>query len=136
MKIPRTYRLDSEYKKEIAAILNGSLKDRDPSVRGIVSVTEVSVSPDLKNARVYLSVFDKSGEVMSRTFAAIRENAGFVRRELSRVMRMRTVPALEFFLDPSIEYGAKMDDLLSKIKKEDEARAAARTEEKDEGEDE
>ena len=45
----------------------------------------------------------------------IRENAGFIRRELAGVMRMRTVPALTFLEDKSMEYGAKMDDIFAKL---------------------
>lgn len=119
MKISRTYRLDSEYKKEISSILNGSMKNKFPEIRGLISVTEVSVAPDLKNARVYLSIFDKSEEVKATSFKTIRDNAGFVRHELSQVMRMRTVPALTFLMDQSLEYGAHMEDLFRKIHVED-----------------
>lgn len=115
MKIPRTLRLDSEYKKEISNILNTSFKVQCPSVSGIISVTEVSVAPDLKNAKVLLSIYTKDAQSKKDTFMMIRENAGFIRHELSQVMRMRTVPFLEFYLDDSIEYGAHMEDLFRKI---------------------
>ena len=57
MKPSRTDRLDSEYRREISAILAGPLKNRDPRITGIVSVTEAHVSPDLKTAKIYVSVY-------------------------------------------------------------------------------
>lgn len=115
MKIARTYRLDSEYKKEISNIINTALKNRCPFLSGIISVTEVSVAPDLKTARVLVSIYAKDAESENTSFRTLRENAGFIRHELSQVMRMRTVPSLEFYLDNSIEYGAHMDELFNKI---------------------
>ena len=101
----RTDRLNGELQKEIAAIIAGELKDRDPRITGLVSVTEADVAPDLKTAKVYVSVYAPSPEAKKQTFAALRENAGFVRHALSQVMRMRTVPAITFLEDGSMEYG-------------------------------
>ena len=111
----RTERLDSEYRKEISAILSGALKNKEPGLKGIVSVTEADVAPDLKTAKIYLSVFATSPEEKEKTLAIICENAGFIRRELAQVMRMRTVPALTFLEDKSMEYGQKMDDIFAKL---------------------
>lgn len=119
MKVSRTSRLDSEYQKTIASIINGSLKNKCPDLSGLISVTKASVSPDLKNARVFISIYAKDEAVKSNTFQNIRENAGFIRHELAQVMRMRTVPFLQFVLDNSMEYGAHMEELFSKIHKQD-----------------
>ena len=116
----RTERLDSEYRKEISAILSGALKNKEPALKGIVSVTEADVAPDLKTAKIYLSVFATSPEEKENTLAIIRENAGFIRRELAKIMRMRTVPALTFLEDKSMEYGQKMDDIFSKLHKDND----------------
>lgn len=132
MKISRTYRLDSEYKKEISNIINTSLKNRCPFLSGIISVTGVSVAPDLKTARVMVSIYAKSAEAESLSFRTLRENAGFIRHELSQVMRMRTVPSLEFYLDNSIEYGAHMDELFNKIHQSERREGDSRNEDKDE----
>lgn len=120
MKPSRTDRLDSEYRREISAILSGALKNRDPRVTGLVSVTEAHVAPDLKTARIYVSVYAKSEEEQKRTFDAIAENAGFIRHELAQIMRMRTVPTLTFLPDDSMAYGSKMDELLAGLHKKDE----------------
>lgn len=118
MKPSRTDRLDSEYRREISAILAGPLKNRDPRITGIVSVTEAHVSPDLKTAKIYVSVYSASEGQRKRTLEAIAENAGFVRRELAKIMRMRTVPALTFASDDSMAYGSKMDELLAGLHKD------------------
>ncbi len=114
MKVSRTSRLNGEYQKEISSILR-KVKDRKPDLKGLISVTEVDVAPDLKTAYVYVSIFGASEEESKRSFAILQESAGFIRRELSQVMRMRTVPALTFRTDGSMTYGAKMDELFKKI---------------------
>ena len=114
----RTDRLDSEYRKEISAILAGPFKNRQPDCRGMVSVTEAIVAPDLKTAKIFVSVYAASAEEKAHTLACIREEAGFIRRELSKVMRMRTVPALTFLEDTSMEYGQRMDDIFARLHRE------------------
>lgn len=114
MKVSRTSRLNGEYQKEISEIIR-RLKDRTSDIKGLVSVTEVDVAPDLKTAIVYVSIFGKGDEEAKRTFDALQENAGYIRHELAQVMRMRTVPALTFRMDKSMVYGAKMDELFKTI---------------------
>jgi ribosome-binding factor A len=118
MKTSRTSRLNGEYQKEISEIIR-RLKDKAPDLKGLVSVTEADVAPDLKSAKIYVSIYAKSEEEKLRSFAVLNENAGFIRRELSRVMTMRTVPALTFLWDGSMTYGAKMDELFKKIHKDE-----------------
>ena len=117
MKVSRTSRLNGEYQKEISAILY-RLKDRAPALKGLISVTETDVAPDLKTAYVYVSIYGVGEEETKRSFAALQENAGFIRHELSKVMKMRTVPMLTFRMDKSMVYGAKMDELFKKIERE------------------
>ena len=114
MKVSRTSRLNGEYQKEISAILR-RLKDRAADFKGLVSVTEVDVAPDLKTAIVYVSIYGVGEGDMKRSFEVLKENAGYIRHELSQVMRMRTVPALTFRTDSSMVYGAKMDELFKTI---------------------
>ena len=117
MKVSRTSRLNGEYQKEVSEIIR-HMKDRTPDLKGLISVTEADVAPDLKTAYIYVSIYGKNEEESKRTFEALQENAGFIRHELAQVMRMRTVPALTFRLDRSMEYGSKMDELLKTIKKD------------------
>lgn len=117
MKISRTSRLNGEYQKEVSEILR-RLKDREPDLKGLISVTEADVAPDLKTAYIYVSIYGTNEGETQRSFELLQENAGFVRHELSQVMRMRTVPAITFRMDRSMEYGSKMDELFKKIKKD------------------
>ena len=115
----RTDRLDSEYRKEISAIISGPLKNKEPELKGIISITEADVAPDLKTAKIYVSIYTSANEDKAITLELLKENAGFIRKELARVMRTRTVPALTFIEDGSMEYGSKMDELLDSLKKEE-----------------
>ena len=117
MKVPRTSRLNGEYQKEISAILP-RVKDKEPELKGLISITETDVAPDLKTAFVYVSIYGVSEEQAKRSLAILQENAGFFRHELAGVMRMRTVPALTFRMDGSMAYGSKMDELFKKISQE------------------
>ena len=114
MKVSRTSRLNGEYQKEVSEIIR-RLKDRAPDFKGLVSVTEADVAPDLKTAYIYVSIYGVKEEEAKRTFQILQENAGYIRHELAQVMRMRTVPALTFRMDGSMGYGAKMDELFKKI---------------------
>ena len=121
MKTPRTSRLNGEYQKEISVILR-RVKDRNPQMKGLISVTETDVAPDLKTAYVYVSIYGVNEAETKETLTILQDNAGFIRHELAQVMRMRTVPSLTFRLDRSMVYGAKMDELFKSIniQKEDE----------------
>lgn len=114
MKTPRTSRLNGEYQKEISVILR-KVKDRNPQMKGLISVTETDVAPDLKTAYVYVSIYGVNDTETNQALEILQENAGFIRHELSQVMRMRTVPSLTFRLDRSMVYGAKMDELFKSI---------------------
>ena len=114
MKVSRTSRLNGEYQKEISEIIRLQ-KDKMPGIKGLVSVTEVDVAPDLKTAKVYVSIYTNDEEEKQESFKALQECAGQIRHELSQVMKMRTVPALTFHWDGSMTYGAKMDELFKKI---------------------
>ena len=113
MKVSRTSRLNGEYQKEISEIIR-RMKGR-VELKGLISVTEADVAPDLKTAIVYVSIYGANEADTKRSFETLQENAGFIRHELSKVMRMRTVPALTFRMDGSMSYGAKMDELFKKI---------------------
>ena len=114
MKVSRTSRLNGEYQKEISAILR-RVKDKNPNLKGLISVTETDVAPDLKTAYVYVSIYGVNETEAQDALKVLQSNAGFIRKELSQVMKMRTVPALTFRMDGSMGYGAKMDELFKSI---------------------
>ena len=114
MKVSRTSRLNGEYQKEISEIIR-RLKDRNAELKGLISVTEADVAPDLKTAIVYVSIYGKNQAETKRSFEVLQASAGYIRHELSQVMRMRTVPSITFRMDGSMEYGSKMDELFKSI---------------------
>ncbi len=114
MKVSRTSRLNGEYQKEISVIIR-RLKDKEPQLKGLISVTEADVAPDLKTANIYVSIYGVSAEEGKRSFELLQQNAGYIRHELAQVMRMRTVPSLTFKTDGSMVYGSKMDELFKSL---------------------
>ncbi len=86
---------------------------RDPRI-GFTTVTEVRVTPDLKQARVYVSVYG-SGEEQERTLAALTAAASFLRRELGRRLELRHTPALSFQLDDSLARAGRVEQIMAAI---------------------
>jgi ribosome-binding factor A len=112
----RSKRIGDLMREEIADIVMRRVKD--PRL-GFLTITSVEVTEDLKIARVYVSVLQKS-ETKS-TLKILNSAKGFIRSELRKRVRMKVLPTLEFYEDESIEYGAKIDELLRRIKKEGES---------------
>ena len=111
MKVKREQRLNSEFQKEIYDILKNKVKNHD--ITEMFSILEVDVTNDLKYAKVYVSIFSTNPERKQKTFNAICESAKFVRGELAKIMRIRTVPELKFVMDTSSDYGNKIDKIIS-----------------------
>ena len=110
----RMDRINALMKREIAKILLQDLQD--PRFQ-FVSITQVSVSPDLENARVFFSFLGERGQ-MPGIQGALENAAGMVRRLVSQRMDLRHTPRIEFLYDPSLEYSANVEDVLEKIKEE------------------
>lgn len=110
----RFERIGEEYKKEISNIINYKLKN--PNVTGLISVTKVKVTNDLKYAKVYVSILNFKN--LKETLAGLKKSSGFIRSELARSVNLRNTPEIIFELDDSIEYGARIDSILDKIMKD------------------
>lgn len=105
-------RMSSEIGKEISLIIQNKLNN--PNIDPFTSVSEVLLSKDIKYATVYVLV--PAGGNAEKTVKALSVSAGFIKRELSLVMReLRTVPSLRFIADTSSAYGQKIDSLLKDI---------------------
>jgi len=117
MKVKRSERLNGEYRKAIYEIITTRLKN--PYITEMFSVTGVDAASDLSFARVYVSVFSTDEEKKKRTFEEIAASAKTIRYELAHMMKSRTVPELKFYLDGSMDYGAKMDKLFKDINNDD-----------------
>ena len=81
----------------------------------MVSIIKTEVSPDLSHAKIYLSIYSKNEERKKRTYDEIVRSAKTIRYELARMVKMRIVPELHFFMDDSMDYGEKMEKLFLKI---------------------
>ena len=106
-------RVGEALKEEIGAIIEGELGD--PRI-ALCTVTEISLAPDGKSARVYLDVEGDEHE-RAETLKAINAAKGFIRHEVLERLGKRHVPELNFILDRSEEYGARIDEILGRIRK-------------------
>lgn len=106
----RIDKIENLIKEEVSLIL--LYKVQDPSL-GFVTITNVKVSPDLKNAKIYISVFDKNmrAEVLEKVISL----SGMIRSELASRIKLKFVPELKFFIDDTLDYVEKIEGLIKKI---------------------
>jgi ribosome-binding factor A len=108
----RTQRVADYLQRELAALIQHEV--RDPRV-GMVSVTGVDVSRDLGHARVYYTMMGSdSSEDASESTEVLNKAAGFLRSQLSRGSKMRSVPQLRFYFDSSVGRGRDLEDLIKR----------------------
>ena len=107
-------RINEEVRKEVSDIIRNNIKD--PRLTAMVSVTSVSVTKDLRYAKIFVSVFSNNEEENNNSFLALKNSAGFVRKELGHRINLRYTPEVLFELDNSIDKGMHIDSLLQKIK--------------------
>jgi len=106
-------RIVEALKEEIGSIIEGELGD--PRI-ALCTVSEVVLNPDGKSACVFLQVQGDERE-QKETLKGVNAAKGYIRRELLERLGVRHVPDLTFLLDRSEEYGARIDELLGRIKK-------------------
>ena len=108
----RIERVNNLIRQEISELLQRQVKD--PRLDNFVAVTEVSVSADLRQARVFVSrICNEGGK--QETLTALAAASGFLRNELARRLRLRRIPELSFQWDDSIERGAHLLELIDKV---------------------
>ena len=117
----RIGRIKEEIQRELSDQLR-RLKDPRVSQTGMVSITRVDTTGDLRYARVYISVLDKSQE--KDVLQGLKSAAGFLRRELGHALQLRYTPQLQFVADDSILHGAHILEVLRQVERQDEARSA------------
>jgi ribosome-binding factor A len=110
----RHERVGEEIAHEINAMLAGELKD--PRLEGTVVVSQVRVQPDMKHARVFISVRGTDQE-QTDAIKALDHAAGFIRSELIERLQLRRLPELHFALDHSQEYSERIEQLLKEVRK-------------------
>lgn len=104
----RRQRVGDQIKVELADLVRNEM--RDPRV-GFVTFTEVRMSPDLKYARVYVSILGEAEE-REETLAALVRAGGFLRGLIGRRLKLRFVPELRFVLDETLERSERIEELL------------------------
>lgn len=107
-------RINSEVHRELSRIISYEIKD--PRIHPMTSVVEVSVTPDLKQCKAYISVLgDESSQ--ADTLAGLNSAAGYIRKELARSINLRNTPEIQFIMDQSIEYGVNMSKKIDEVTK-------------------
>jgi ribosome-binding factor A len=107
----RAQRVSDLLREEIAEIVMKKVKD--PRL-GFLTITGVTITDDLKIAKVYVSIL--KGEERETTLDILNSAKGFIRGEIAKRVRMKTIPSLEFRIDESIEHGYRIDRLLKDIR--------------------
>ena len=112
----RTDRINEQLREEISTLLTRSIKD--PRLNGVISITRVMSSGDLRSARVYISVM---GNLQTKrdALAGIQSAASFLRRELRNRINMKHTPFLTYELDDSLEEADQLLRLMNQVKPED-----------------
>ena len=103
----RIGRINEEIQRELSSLIRTV---KDPRVSGMISVTAVNTTPDLKFCKVYISVLDKSD--VAQVLKGLKSASGYLRRELGRALNLRNTPELTFVRDDSIDQGAHILDML------------------------
>lgn len=109
----RTTRVNELLRAEISELLLREVKDPRVS-RGMVTITEVQASPDLRRAIVFVSHLGSDQE-RKEAMEGLQHSAPFLHRELVHRLKMRNVPELTFRFDPSIERGARLTELIHQV---------------------
>jgi len=101
--------------EDIQRVLSVHIRNiKDPRIKqGMLSITAVDTTSDLRQAKIYLSVFGLESE--KELFKGLKSASGYLRHELGQSLNLRYTPELQFELDKSIEHGAKITSILSEL---------------------
>lgn len=117
MEFSRSERVAEEIKKAVSQIINNEIKD--PRVSGLISVTKVEMTKDLRHAKIFLSIYGEESE-KQKVFEGLKNAEGFIRKELAHRVRMKFFPEISFKIDESIEYGIHIYKLLEEVQKQED----------------
>ena len=107
----RIIRINEEIQKELSALIRNL---KDPRVQGtMISITRVETTPDLRYTKVFVSFLQ--AEKAADALKGLKSSAGYLRRELGRSLNLRYTPEIQWSLDDSITYGAKMLELINNL---------------------
>lgn len=105
-------RINGEVQKELSRIISREIKD--PRIHLMTSVTQVTVTPDLKECKAYISVLGDE-QAQADTLAGLKSASGYIRRELARSINLRNTPEIMFCMDQSIEYAINMSKKIDDV---------------------
>ncbi len=108
----RNFRLAGEIKRDLVEIF--MTESKNPIINGMVSITDLELSPDGSVAKVYVSKLGNAQE-RNELLEALEQSKGFLRTALSKRLQVRNVPELRFYLDESLEYGAKIEKIIKDL---------------------
>ncbi|MBA1148558.1 30S ribosome-binding factor RbfA [Ectothiorhodospiraceae bacterium WFHF3C12] len=114
---PRTRRVAEQLQRELAELIRREI--RDPRV-GNMTVAEVRVSRNLEHADVYVTALGATAEDSEESVAALNHAAGYLRRQLGQMLKLRAIPALRFHYDASFDRGAHLSRLIDEAVAEDQ----------------
>ncbi len=112
----KNIRVNSEVLREMSLIIREDLKD--PSIHPMTSVMAGEGTPDLKFAKIFVSVMGDE-EAKEKTMQGLKKSASFARHRLADRMNLRNTPELTFVLDHSIEYGVTMSKRIDEVMQSD-----------------
>lgn len=112
----RPDRVAAAIREEVAGFLADGVKD--PRVRGLVTVTGVDVTRDLRHARIFVSVLGSDAE-RDETLAALADVSAHLRGRVGRALRLRVAPEIAFTRDESVARAARIETLLEQIRRQD-----------------
>jgi ribosome-binding factor A len=115
----RADRVAEAIRMEVATFLREGVKD--PRIVGMVTVTAVEVTRDLRSARIYVSIYGSDVE-RSSTLEGLESLAGHLRARLGRALRLRVAPEVQFRQDQSVPNAARIESLLAQVREEQAAR--------------
>ncbi|WP_044169980.1 30S ribosome-binding factor RbfA [Candidatus Pantoea carbekii] len=128
----RRQRVAQELHKKIAFILQRKI--RDPRLRIMITVSGVEISRDLSYAKIFITCLNEENHKdIQDTVNALKEASSYIRMLLSKIIKLRTVPKLTFFYDPSLTQARYMLTLISNTIKNDMIQCSSRASSRNEG---
>lgn len=115
MGVERVRKVEIAIQKELGEILQREIKD--PRI-GFVTVTKVKVTPDLRIANIYISIYD-SDEEKEQSIKGLESAKKYIRSLLGKRLDLKFTPEIKFFFDESIEEGIRISKLISEIKEKE-----------------
>jgi len=120
----RADRVSEAIREVVATFLAEGGGAKDPRITGLVTVTGVDITSDLRHAKVFVSVLGTDTE-KAATFEGLSSVAGHLRSQIAKTLQLRNAPQITFKVDESVAHAARIESLLEQIKNETPAREEA-----------